>query len=237
MLDDELKHEGLIIDEKEAKRQFLEELRNKNMQENKKKEDNNTADNTNVKNSEAASNKESSIKEASIKEAIVDEIPNEEIISKEQIASSKDTESKKETVEEEEIINEETKNEEVVNEEIVNKEDTIELEESKDEETNKDEISEDAALVSEGSDTPSKERKSFLNSALKVSLIDTAVTALTSLVGVYLFDVILRLVFGYYVVDFKGVYIIIFLIILVLYPAIMQKSKYGKTLGQKFSKI
>lgn len=232
MLDDELKHEGLIIDEKEAKRQFLEELRNKNMQENEKKEDNNTADNTNVKNSEAASNKESSIKET-----VVDEIPNEEIISKEQIASSKDTESEKETVEEEEIINEEPKNEEVVSEEIVNKEDTIKLEESKDEETNKDEILEDAALVSEGSDTPSKERKPFLNSALKVSLIDTAVTALTSLVGVYLFDVILRLVFGYYVVDFKGVYIIIFLIILVLYPAIMKKSKYGKTLGQKFSKI
>lgn len=232
MLDDELKHEGLIIDEKEAKRQFLEELRNKNMKEDKKKEDNDTADNTNVKNSEAASNKESSIKET-----VVDEIPNEEIISKEQIASSKDTESKKETVEEEEIINEEPKNEEVVSEEIVNKEDTIELEEPKDEETNKDEISEDVALVSEGSDTPSRERKSFLNSALKVSLIDTAVTALTSLVGVYLFDVILRLVFGYYVVDFKGVYIIIFLIILVLYPAIMQKSKYGKTLGQKFSKI
>jgi hypothetical protein len=232
MLDDELKHEGLIIDEKEAKRQFLEELRNKNMEENKKKEDNKTADNANDKNSEAVSNEE-----PSVKETVADEIANEEVISKEQVASSKDTESKKETVEEEEIINEEPKNEEVVSEEIVNKEDTVELEESKDEEANKDEILEDAALVPEDSDTPSKERKSFLNSALKVSLIDTAVTALTSLVGVYLFDVILRLVFGYYVADFKGVYIIVFLIILVLYPVIMQKSKYGKTLGQKFSKI
>ncbi|WML35556.1 hypothetical protein [Clostridium sp. OS1-26] len=232
MLDDELKHEGLIIDEKEAKRQFLEELRNKNMEENKKKENSTTDDNANAKNSEVVSNEESNIKET-----VVDEVANEEVISKEQIASSKDTESKKDTVEEEEIINEEPKNEEVVSEEIVDKEDTVELEESKDEETNKDEKSESTALVSEGSDTPSKERKSFLNSSLKVSLIDTAVTALTSLVGVYLFDVILRLIFGYYVADFKGVYIIIFLIILVLYPVIMQKSKCGKTLGQKFSKI
>lgn len=232
MLDDELKHEGLIIDEKEAKRQFLEELRNKNMEENKKKEDDTTADNADAKNSEAVSNEE-----PSVKETVVDEIADEEVISKEQIASSKDTESKKDTVEEEEIINEEPKNEEVVNEEIVNKEDTIDLQESKDEETNKDEISENAVLVPEDSDTHSKERKPFLGSALKISLIDTAVTALTSLVGVYLFDLILRLLLGYYVADFKGVYVIIFLIILVLYPVIMQKSKYGKTLGQKFSRI
>lgn len=225
MLDDELKHEGLIIDEKEAKRQFLEELRNKNMQEDKKKEVNNSDDDISAENSKVVSNEESSVKQE------INEMPNEELKSKEEIASSKDTESNKETVDEEEIINEEPKNEEVVNEE-----DTTELEEPKDEEINKDEILESAASVSEDSDPSSKEKKSFLSSAFKTSLIDTAVTALASFVGVYLFNLILRL-FGYQVIDFKGVYIIIFLIILVLYPVIMQKSKYGKTLGQKFCKI
>lgn len=231
MLDEELNHEELIIDEKEAKRQFLEELRNKNMQENKNKKSNIADDDVNVENSKKISNEE-----LGIEETIDGELPNEESISKEQIASSKDMESEKETIKEE-IENKEPKNEETASEETTDKEETVEVEEIKDEDVKKDEILEGETLVLKDSDTAIKEKKSFLNGTFKVSLIDTAVTAVTSLAGIYLFDLILRLVFGYYVVDFKGVYIIIFLIILVLYPVIMQKTKYGKTLGQKFSKI
>lgn len=62
-------------------------------------------------------------------------------------------------------------------------------------------------------------------------------TAVASIAALYLFDILLRLLFGYYVVDFKGVYIIILIIILVLYPVLMQNLKYGKTLGQRFSKV
>lgn len=79
--------------------------------------------------------------------------------------------------------------------------------------------------------------KSFLKKSLKASLIDTAVVALTSLASLYLFDLILRLLCGYYVADLKGVYIIVFLIMLILYPIIMQNSKFKTTIGQKFSKI
>lgn len=231
MLDDELKHEDLIIDEKEAKRQFLEELRNKNMQENNKKENSKVVDDTNAKNSEVLSNDE-----ANIEKTTVDEIQNEESVSKEEASSSKDTKSNKETVDKEEVADEELVSEEVEDKKVVNKEETIELDESKDEEINKNEFEENGALISKDSDESSKESKSFLSNGLKVSLIDTAVTAIASLIGVFLFDLILRL-FGYHVVDFKGVYIIAFLIILVVYPVIMEKSKYGKTLGQKFGKI
>ena len=73
--------------------------------------------------------------------------------------------------------------------------------------------------------------------ALKSAFIDTAVTGVVSVAALYLFDALLRLLFGYYVVDFKAVYIIVFLIILVLYPVLMESSKHGKTLGKKFIKI
>lgn len=70
----------------------------------------------------------------------------------------------------------------------------------------------------------------------KASIIDTAVTALLSVAALFLFDLILRFPFGYYVADLKGVYIIIFLIILIVYPPIMYRSKHGKTIGEKFRK-
>lgn len=77
----------------------------------------------------------------------------------------------------------------------------------------------------------SASKKSF-----KAALIDTALCGVMSVIGVYLFDGILR-PFGYYVVDFKGIYIIALLIVLILYPTIMQGLKNGKTFGQKFSNI
>lgn len=81
-----------------------------------------------------------------------------------------------------------------------------------------------------------KTKKSLLIKELKASLIDTVVTGVLSVAALFLFDLILRLLFGYYVADLKGVYIIVFLIVLVIYTPIMNISKHGKTLGQKFSK-
>ncbi len=80
----------------------------------------------------------------------------------------------------------------------------------------------------------SKFNVALLPKSLKVSIIDTVVTSVVSLAALYLFDVILRLV-GYQVVDMKGMYILIFIIVLILYPFIMSKFKYKQTIGQKFS--
>lgn len=81
-----------------------------------------------------------------------------------------------------------------------------------------------------------KKKPEFWMKNFKASFIDTAVTALLSTAALFLFDLILRLIFGYYVADLKGVYIIIFLTILVIYPPIMYRSKHGKTIGEKFGK-
>ncbi|MBC2581590.1 hypothetical protein [Clostridium sp. DJ247] len=154
MLDkDELKEE-ILIDEKEAKKRFLEELRSKNMEQTKKIENNDEA------------------------EQITDE---ESLSTIDKEASEQIGENEKASVDE-------------------------------------------------------KTKFQSFKKSFKVSLIDTAVSAILSVAGVYLFDLILRLLFGYFVVDFKGIYIIIFLIILVIYPAIMQNSKEKQTIGEKLSK-
>lgn len=86
------------------------------------------------------------------------------------------------------------------------------------------------------SDKNSNKKKSLIPQNLKLSVIDTAVPAVISLALLYLFDLILRLLFGYYIADMKGMYIILFLIVLVLYPVIMRSCKFRKTLGEKFTK-
>lgn len=79
-----------------------------------------------------------------------------------------------------------------------------------------------------------KDTVKIFNGKLKASIIDTITTSVVSVIGLYLFDLILRLLFGYRVVDMKGMFIIIFIIVLVLYPFVMSKTKYKVTLGQKF---
>jgi hypothetical protein len=210
MMDEELKDNDILIDGKEAKRQFLEELRNKNEEENKKIEESKSEEN----------------KEEEEKRKFLEEIKIKSQEENNELEDNKELEIKnKETIDNEEDDNKDNINEEEINE-IIDGEDS---------EENKIEESHSLDLISD--ENSNKKKKGFLGGVLKASLIDTAVTALVSLLGVYLFDEILRLLFGYYVVDFKGVYIILFLIILVFYPVIMQRSKDGKTLGNKFSKM
>lgn len=81
-----------------------------------------------------------------------------------------------------------------------------------------------------------EDKKTFklFNEKLKASIVDTLTTSVVSVIALYLFDLILRLIFGYHIVDMKGMFIIIFIIVLVLYPFVMSKTKYKVTLGQKF---
>lgn len=169
----------ILIDEEEAKKEFLEELRTKNLEETK------------------------AFERAAIERALLEKAANDEKLKEEQKAlgeiASGILDDKKEDDKE---MDEENKN---IDEKQVVK-------------------------------VHKKTNKKGLNT-FKAALIDTAVTAVASVAALYLFNVLLRFLCGYYVVDFEGVYIITFLIILVLYPALMQNSKCGKTLGQKFSKL
>jgi Predicted membrane protein/domain len=170
--------EHILIDEEEAKKEFLEELRTKNLEETK------------------------AFERAAIERALLEKAANDEKLKEEQKALGEVASG------------------------------ILDDKENKNNDENQLIISDEKQLVK----VDKKTNKRGLNT-FKAALIDTAVTAVVSVAALYLFDVLLRFVCGYYVVDFKGVYIITFLIILVLYPALMQNSKCGKTLGQKFSKL
>lgn len=215
-MDEELKDQGIAIDGKEAKRQFLEELRNKNEEEDRKIEE---AQNNEV-------NEDDNEKEE--KRKFLEEIRKN--------AEDKKTENNDSSIESKEIVN---SNEEINNEATSDKEekdDSSDSENLEDKESEEDKVEENTDLVPINDEGSEKKAKKFLNGVLVATLIDTAVTALSSLIALYLFDLLLRIP-GYQVIDFKGIYIIIFLIISVLYPIIMNCSKQGKTLGQKYGKM
>ncbi|WP_446898805.1 hypothetical protein ACSVC9_02455 [Clostridium sp. LBM24168] len=104
----------------------------------------------------------------------------------------------------------------------------VEAEEISNNESTKDDFSKKAEKAE------NKNVFKFFNEKLKASIIDTITTSVISIIALYLFDLILRLIFGYRIVDMKGMFIIIFIIVLVLYPFVMSKTKYKATLGQKF---
>ena len=176
--------EHILIDEEEAKKEFLEELRTKNLEETK------------------------AFERAALERALLEKAAEEEKLREEQKALG----------------------------EIASGVHEDEKEEDKEEDKNSDDtqlvVSDEKQLVK-----VDKKINKGLISTLKASVIDTAVTAVVSVAAIYLFDALLRLITGYYVLDFEGVYIIAFLIILVLYPVLMKNLKLGKTLGQKFGKL
>lgn len=220
MMDEDLKDQEILIDGKEAKRQFLEELRSKNEEESRKAEE---EDKNNENSAEEEEKKQfleevrKNVENKKVEDKKTSEDDNLRIENKDIVDN--DDESKGETSEDK-VENSDSENSETLENEV--------LEESKEENVDTD------LAVNESTE---KKGKSIFDGTIKATLIDTAVTALASLLGVYIFDLLLRLICGYYVVDFEGVYIIIFLIILVLYPIIMHHSKQGKTLGQKIGKM
>ncbi len=218
MVDEELKDEGILIDGKEAKRQFLEELRSKNEEESRKAEE--------EKNNQNNDDEEE-------KKQFLEEVRKN--VENKKVEDKKTNEDYNLDVEDKDIVDNDDESKGETSEGKVDNDDqgNSEISEDKASEKNKEE-NVDIALV--GSDSTEKKGKNFFDGTAKASLTDTALTAVVSVLGVYIFDLLLR-IFGYYVVDFKGVYIILFLIILVLYPIIMHHSKQGKTLGQKIGKM
>lgn len=184
--------EHILIDEEEAKKEFLEELRTKNLEETK------------------------AFERAAIERALLEKAANDEKLKEEQKALGEVASG---------VLDDK-------------KEDDKEMDNKEMDEENKN--SDETQLVTNDEKQlvqgHKKTNRRGINT-FKAAIIDTAVTGVASVAALYLFNVLLRFICGYYVVDFEGIYIIIFLIILVLYPALMQRSKYGKTLGQKISKL
>ena len=206
----------IIIDEKEAKKQFFEELKNKNLKEKKKLEE---------------------TKKAKIEEEKQSEDNKEEV---------KKQEVKKQEVKKEETKKEENKKQQVKKQAVNNitkqqkkEKDKIkdipqnQKNEKKESTVKKDDFSKISKMDSQDMD---QNKSGFFNKRLKWSIIDTIVTGVVSIAIMYLIDLILRLAAGYYIADMKSMFIIVFIIVLILYPFVMSKTKFRATLGEKFSK-
>lgn len=83
----------------------------------------------------------------------------------------------------------------------------------------------------------SETKKISFGRRLKATIIDQIVIGAISFIGMLLFDLILRLTGGLYVSDKLGIYLIIYVIVNLLYPAIIESSKFGNTIGNKLSNI
>lgn len=214
--------EQLSVDE-QAKQQFLEELKNKNMEEKKKLEE--------FKNQQEKSQGEDELESTDENNVLNDkeskEVDYESSSEPEHIVLNENIEPEKEDTDEHDVVDMEKDKVEDTLQPKIDKSQITNIE-------NKVNAGGDKAIKEDKKAFYSKFNVALLPKSLKVSIIDTVVTSVVSLAALYLFDVILRLV-GYQVVDMKGMYILIFIIVLILYPFIMSKFKYKQTIGQKFS--
>lgn len=132
------------------------------------------------------------------------------------------------------------------NDEINNKEEKADLVETKIEEVLEEpdiEESEEDNIednIEANIDTESivecDDKVSFLNSLAAV-FIDEAIVGVISFGVLYLVDLLMRSIAGYYIVEKAPMYLIIFVIITLFYTSIMENKKNGQTFGKKIMKL
>lgn len=102
------------------------------------------------------------------------------------------------------------------------------VEETEVEETEENEVTADETIVI-------KKQNPFVQ-VLKAVFIDEIIVALSSVVLLYVLDAILKLA-GFYIAEKVSMLFIIFVLISILYPIIMENSKYKNTFGKKLSNL
>jgi lipopolysaccharide export LptBFGC system permease protein LptF len=215
MAEDSENKDKIIIDEKEAKKQFFEELKNKNLKEKKKLEE----------------TKKAKIEEEKQPEDNKEEVKKQEVKQEVKKEETKKEENKKQQVKKQ-AVNNITKQQKKEKDKIKDIPQN-QKNEKKESTVKKDDFSKISKMDSQDMD---QNKSGFFNKRLKWSIIDTIVTGVVSIAIVYLIDLILRLAAGYYIADMKSMFIIVFIIVLILYPFVMSKTKFRATLGEKFSK-
>lgn len=133
-------------------------------------------------------------------------------------------------------VNIEENNENKINEEVSNEK----INESTNEETTNKEMTKEIAREEitevENKNTEGVNNKVSFKDAFSSISVDILITAALSVVGIILFDVILRVAAGYYVKEKASVFLIIYLIMTLLYTSIMESSK-GNTIGKRLAKL
>lgn len=80
------------------------------------------------------------------------------------------------------------------------------------------------------------EKKVSFGDAFIATLVDIITVGLISSIGLFIFNVILK-VAGYYVKDVIPMFLIIYLIVTLLYTSIMESSKNADTIGKRIARL
>jgi RDD family. len=80
------------------------------------------------------------------------------------------------------------------------------------------------------------EKKVSFGDAFIATLVDIITVGLISAIGLFIFNVILK-VAGYYVKDVIPMFLIIYLIVTLLYTSIMESSKNADTIGKRVARL
>lgn len=102
------------------------------------------------------------------------------------------------------------------------------------EQVNELETSEEVNHVENSSEVEAKDKTVSKNSffrSLKATFVDEIIIGIVSVILLYAADLVLRIV-GYYISGKITMMLIIFVIVSLLYPAIMESSKKGNTIGR-----
>lgn len=134
----------------------------------------------------------------------------------------------------------ETNNEqEQVEKDVEMKEENVEVENENISEVEKVEENPVVDVETENNEIEAVEKdnsKISFKDTFSAAIVDLAVTAAGSVVGLFLIDAILRVTAGFYIKEKVSFSVIIFVIVSLLYTSIMESSK-GETIGKRLLKL
>lgn len=95
--------------------------------------------------------------------------------------------------------------------------------------------SQENLVTEEENESRKGEKPSFLQ-RFQSTLIDQIFVGALSLILLYIFDGIIGLL-GFRVIDKLGIYLIAYALLSIIYPPIIESTKFGNTIGKKASDI
>jgi hypothetical protein len=90
---------------------------------------------------------------------------------------------------------------------------------------------------SEDNSTANIENKVSFGDAFISTLVDIITTGLISVVGLFIFNAILKAAAGYYIKEVIPMFLIVYLIVALLYGSIMVSSKGADTIGKRVARL
>ncbi|MFQ9978052.1 RDD family protein [Clostridium cadaveris] len=121
-----------------------------------------------------------------------------------------------------------------MNKDEIQKEETKETEEVVENESEEILVEETFVSGEEIKEEPKKNKKGFM-ARLEAIIVDELIIGASAYILLLIFDLIIRFGLGYYVSNMVSMYLVFFILVSIVYPLIMECSKFGNTIGRKIS--